>query len=72
MIEIDNVTKSYTRGETVVHALRGLSCRIAKGSLTLVVGPSGSGKSSLLYLVGALDHPTSGDIRVAGRSLVDV
>ncbi len=70
MIEIDNVTKSYTRGETVVHALRGLSCRIAKGSLTLVVGPSGSGKSSLLYLVGALDHPTSGDIRVAGRSLV--
>jgi putative ABC transport system ATP-binding protein len=70
MIEIDNVTKSYTRGETVVHALRGLSCSIAKGSLTLVVGPSGSGKSSLLYLVGALDHPTSGDIRVAGRSLV--
>jgi putative ABC transport system ATP-binding protein len=69
MIVIDNVTKTYRRGETEVHALRGLSCEIHAGSLTLVVGPSGSGKSSLLYLVGALDQPTSGEITVQGRSL---
>jgi len=69
MILLNNVTKAYHRGETEVQALRGLTCEIHPGSLTLVVGPSGSGKSSLLYLVGALDQPTSGEITVNGRSL---
>jgi putative ABC transport system ATP-binding protein len=52
-----------------VHALRGVTARMEKGSFNFVVGPSGSGKSSLLYLIGALDSPSSGDIRVSGRSL---
>jgi putative ABC transport system ATP-binding protein len=69
MIEIQEVTKTYRRGQAEVRALRGLSCRIAPGALTFVVGPSGSGKSSLLYLVGALDQPTSGEIICEGRRL---
>src|SRR5262245_10752393 len=69
MIEVDNVTKTYRRGQTEVRALRGLSCRILPGSFTFVVGPSGSGKSSLLYLLGALDQPTSGEITCLGRRL---
>jgi putative ABC transport system ATP-binding protein len=69
MIEIDNVTKTYRRGPAEVRALRGLSCRIAAGTMTFVVGPSGSGKSSLLYLLGALDQPTTGEIIYEGRRL---
>ena len=69
MIDIRDVTKTYTRGETRVDALRGVTCRIEAGSMTLIVGPSGSGKSSLLYLVGALDQPSSGEITVAGLNL---
>src|SRR5260221_234601 len=69
MIDVDNVTKTYQRGTAEVRALRGLSCRIPPGVLTFVVGPSGSGKSSLLYLLGALDQPTSGEIVCEGRRL---
>ena len=71
MIEIQNVTKTHLLGETEVHALRGVTCSIERGSFNFMVGPSGSGKSSLLYLIGALDQPTSGDILVDGRSLTD-
>ncbi len=69
MIEIENVTKTYRRGQAEVRALRGLSCRIVGGAMTFVVGPSGSGKSSLLYLLGALDQPTTGAITCDGRRL---
>jgi putative ABC transport system ATP-binding protein len=69
MIEVENVTKTYRRGVGEVRALRGLSCQIPPGALTFVVGPSGSGKSSLLYLLGALDQPTSGEIICQGRRL---
>jgi len=69
MIDVENVTKIYRRGPAEVRALRGLSCRIVPEALTFVVGPSGSGKSSLLYLLGALDQPTSGDIVCEGRRL---
>jgi putative ABC transport system ATP-binding protein len=69
MIDVENVTKSYQRGPAEVRALRGLSCRIMPEALTFVVGPSGSGKSSLLYLLGALDQPTSGDIVCDGQRL---
>ena len=62
MIEIENVTKTYRRGNSDVRALRGLSCRIPDAAMTFIVGPSGSGKSSLLYLLGALDQPTGGEI----------
>ena len=69
MIEIRDVRQDYLAGETVVHALRGVSCDIPAGAFTFIVGPSGSGKSSLLYLLGALDEPASGEISVNGRAL---
>lgn len=69
MIEIQNVTKTYRRGETEVNALRGVTCEIEAGSFNFILGPSGSGKSTLLYLIGALDDPTSGDVQVEQRSL---
>ena len=69
MIDVVNVYKSYRSGSRWVHALRGLSCRIESGRFAFIVGPSGSGKSSLLYLLGAIDRPTSGEIAVDGQDL---
>ncbi|MCA9116844.1 MAG: ABC transporter ATP-binding protein [Planctomycetaceae bacterium] len=69
MIEIQAITRVHHRGDTEVPALRGVTCSIPEGRFTFIVGPSGSGKSSLLYLIGALDQPSGGDIVVAGRSL---
>jgi putative ABC transport system ATP-binding protein len=69
MIEVRNVHKSYRSGTRQVEALRGISCRIEPGRFAFIVGPSGSGKSSLLYLLGALDQPTSGAIIVDGQDL---
>lgn len=72
MIDIHNVTKSYRRGQTEVRALRGVSYQIPPSAFVFIVGPSGSGKSSLLYLLGALDLPTSGEILVRGRNLAQL
>jgi len=66
---VENLKKTHRRGETEVHALRGVDCSFAQGSFNFILGPSGSGKSTLLYLLGALDDPTSGEIRFRGASL---
>jgi putative ABC transport system ATP-binding protein len=68
-IELRDVAKSYHLGTTEVRALRGVTAEIPAGSFTFIVGPSGSGKSSLLYLIGALDEPSAGEIIVGGRHL---
>ena len=70
-INVSNVVKTYRRGVDEVRALRGLTCQIPQGRLSFIVGPSGSGKSSLLYLFGGLDRPDSGDISVFGRPLTE-
>lgn len=69
MIRFQDVTKTYYRGETQVHALRGVTGAIEEGTITFLTGPSGSGKSTLLHLLGALDDPTSGEIFVGDRSI---
>ena len=69
MIDVDDVRKTYRRGDQRVDALRGVSCHIPRGSCAFIVGPSGSGKSTLLYLLGALDRPSAGSIRIEGDDL---
>jgi putative ABC transport system ATP-binding protein len=68
MIELEHVGKQFT-GKRNVTALEDVSLVIAKGEMVSIIGPSGSGKSTLLHLVGALDRPTSGDVRVGGQRL---
>jgi putative ABC transport system ATP-binding protein len=69
MLHVENVTKVYPQGRRPVHALRGVSLRVARGEFLSLMGPSGSGKSTLLHLLGALDAPTSGRILLAGQDL---
>jgi putative ABC transport system ATP-binding protein len=68
-IEIRNLRKTYQMGREQVHALAGVDLDIPAGSFHAVMGPSGSGKSSLLYLLGGLDRPTSGSIVVNNQSI---
>ncbi|OGQ17590.1 MAG: ABC transporter, partial [Deltaproteobacteria bacterium RBG_16_71_12] len=68
-LRLDDVHKRYRLGETVVHALRGVSFELAQGAFTAVVGPSGSGKSTLLNMVGCLDEPDSGRVVLQGQDV---
>lgn len=69
LYELHDVTRTYSKGNIVVNALRGISLTIDRGEMVVLEGPSGSGKSTLLQLLGALDTPSSGQIHFAGRSL---
>ena len=60
LIEVRNLTKTYSLGEVPVHALQGISVTIARGAFVAVMGASGSGKSTLMNVLGCLDRPTSG------------
>ena len=66
MLEMVGVSKTYGAGEQMVHALRDISLAVAAGELVAVMGPSGSGKSSLLTIAGTLEDATSGDVRIDG------
>jgi len=74
MLELIDVTKDYGVPGTpgYVPVLNSLSLRLAEGQAMAIVGPSGSGKSTLLNLIGALDRPTSGQIRFMGHELTNL
>lgn len=69
MIDVEHVSKVHQRGQLTVTALREINCQIPAHTFTFILGPSGSGKSTLLYLLGGLDEPTTGVIRIDGRSV---
>jgi len=69
LISLREVSKVYQRGDQVVTALDGIDLVLPERGMVALVGPSGSGKSSLLHLVGAMDRPTSGEVIVAGQQL---
>ncbi len=69
MISIDNLVKDYRLGDETVHALAGVSLNIPDGDFIAIIGPSVSGKSTMLHLIGGLDTPSSGKIIVDGRDL---
>jgi putative ABC transport system ATP-binding protein len=69
VIEVENLTKIFGRGESRVEALAGVSLKVERGEWVAVVGPSGSGKSTLMSLLGLLDRPTSGRYLLDGREV---
>ena len=66
MVVAETLVRDYPSGDTVIHALRGVSFAVGRGELMAVKGRSGSGKTTLLNLLGGLDKPTSGRVLVDG------
>ena len=69
ILKVQNLCKTYGKGDTKVDALKNVSFSLEKGEFAAVVGESGSGKSTLLNCIGALDTPTSGSIMVDRQDL---
>ena len=67
MIQLDDVTKTFSRGNRTFHALRGITLHVPKGTFLSIVGPSGSGKSTLINLIAGLDIPSGGYISIDGQ-----
>lgn len=68
MLELKNIVKHYTTGDTVVTALNGIDLFLDKNGFISILGPSGCGKTTLLNIIGGLDRYTKGDLIVNGRS----
>ena len=69
MLETRDLHKSYSSGDSQVHALRGVTLKILPGEIVAVTGPSGCGKSTLLHILGALDPPSAGQAYLEGHPL---
>jgi len=69
MYQIDDLTKTYRQGKRQVRALKNVSLTIGDGELVAVQGPTGGGKSTLLQMLGGLDRPTSGTVKLDGKDL---
>ena len=68
-IEAAGLVKTYDMGVDRVHALRGVDFRVGKGEFWAIMGASGSGKSTMLQILGCLDRPTAGSYRLEGREV---
>lgn len=68
-VEVVNLKVTYTLGEEMVHALRGVTFQVQSGEFVAVTGPSGCGKTTLLQQIAGLASPTSGDVHVQGHAI---
>lgn len=66
ILKVENLCKTYGKGENIVHALDHVSFSVNKGEFVAIIGPSGSGKSTLLHILGGVDRPTSGKVFMDG------
>ncbi len=71
MLELKQIIKDYDSGNEVVHALRGITLSFRENEFVSILGQSGCGKTTLLNIVGGLDHYTSGDLVINGKSTKD-
>jgi len=72
IIKIEDLKREFTMGTETVHALRGISFTIEEGEFVTIMGSSGSGKSTMLNILGCLDQPTSGTYEIDGVSMKDL
>lgn len=69
ILKVENLQKTYGRGENQIHAVDGISFSVEKGEFVAIVGSSGSGKSTLLHLLGGVDRPTGGKVYIDGKDI---
>lgn len=69
IVELKNLSKIYNTGEKEFKALDNIDLSIGKGEFVVILGPSGAGKSTLLNLIGGMDTPTSGSIKINGEEI---
>jgi putative ABC transport system ATP-binding protein len=69
VIQVEELSREYQMGESIVQALRGVSFQVQKGDFVALMGPSGSGKSTLMHLLGCLDTPSAGTYRLNGQDV---
>ncbi len=69
ILKVENLCKTYGKGETLVEALNNINFSVEKGEFVAIVGASGSGKSTLLHILGGVDRPTSGKVFVGGEDV---
>jgi putative ABC transport system ATP-binding protein len=69
IVETENLSRIYGSGEVQVNALDGVSLHVDTGEFVAVMGPSGCGKSTLLHLIGGLDRPSEGTVKIEGKDL---
>lgn len=69
MIEIKNISKTYTSGDNSFQALKNVSFTISDGEFVAIMGPSGSGKSTLMHILGALDSPSTGEYKLDNQDI---
>ena len=72
IIEVKNLTKTYHDTEIPVHAVNGIDLSFEQGEFTAIVGPSGCGKTTLMNMIGGLEKPTSGEVRVDGSLMSEL
>jgi len=71
MLKLENITKDYKVGDSVVHALKGIGIEFRKSEFVSILGQSGCGKTTLLNIIGGLDRYTSGNLIINGKSTKD-
>lgn len=69
ILKVENLCKTYGKGETKVNALDNVSFSVKKGEFVAIIGPSGSGKSTMLHMLGGVDKPTSGKVLIDGTDI---
>ena len=68
MLELKEIVKDYVAGDTTVKALKGISIDFRQSEFVSILGQSGCGKTTLLNIIGGLDHYTSGDLIINNKS----
>ena len=72
VIEVKNVNRSFQNGKETAHVLKNINLKVEEGEFVSIMGPSGGGKSTLLYLLGGLDMPSGGSVKINGVDLAEL